>query len=599
MSLGLAAALVSSIASTRSHGSEADRSAALQEVSARTIDLLASVENERGLGHLLLSRPGEQRRRGYIEATESTDRVLVQHAGTVERLRSRLDPAAGDDEIALALSQLPAIRERFIDGSAVQSDLLYSSVIRPVREWLADQAFSTTSIEEVRLRRANNALLAAFDAAGRRRVLVMSALDGDELTQELLIELSIVQHEFLSNVAQAATLVQSVPVADGVEMGQAVGGLVDAELSRVVRRSVEAVLSEAPAQALPTVATWFDDSSHQMDNLVRLIEAVNDEIGKRVADDAASVARQGRQLGALFTALFLLSLVAGGSAIVTSRQRLAALQEYEELEAGVRNWFLPETLPDVDGLDFVARYQPAASHAESGGDWYDAVLMEDGGVLLVIGDVAGHSPTTVSHMVEVRNILRGVASATNEEPAKILELVDRTSRAGRFATVFLARLSSDLRSITFSRGGHMPAILRRADGSAVLLEGESDLPIGVDPAAPRRQETTPLGAGDVLVLFTDGLVDRPNGYLPDEIEALRSAVEGHDEDAPLDALADRLMTSRDPSSSDDCSLFVARCGVHAGGDTAADARRDAASGGGTPTSRAAPSATGGSASARG
>lgn len=560
VSAGLAVAFVLSVRSAREDQRDADQARHLQEVSERTIDLLAAVERERGQGHLLLSRSNENTQSAYEEAAESTDMVIVQVLGTLDRLGPELELEADQDRIVASIDQLPSVREQFRVGEVADGDVLYSSVVRPIREWLADQAYGTTSIELVRLRRTNNALLAALDAAGRRRVVVMGALANGELPEELVIELSIVDREFHSNVEQASNLV-SVPTPDGVNLAESIAGLDGAASSEIVDAGIRAVLGTSDNSTEmegPGLQAWFQDSSRQIDDVIRLIEAVHEKIGRLVVEDAEAAGREEVQSGFLFAALFLLSLLVGGSAVISARERVAALEEYEELEAGVRSWFLPESLPEVDGLEFEARYLPAASHADSGGDWYDAMVMPDGAILVAIGDVSGHSPTSVSHMVEVRNVLRGVAMVTDGQPATILEHVDSTVGGDQFTTVLLARLSEDLATVTFTRAGHMPAVLRRANGATELLEGEADLPVGVDDSVSRHQRSRSLEDGDLLILFTDGLVDRRRAYLPDELERLCALVASSASDGSLVELADQLQDFRDPSSSDDCSVLMLR-----------------------------------------
>jgi PAS domain S-box-containing protein len=81
---------------------------------------------------------------------------------------------------------------------------------------------------------------------------------------------------------------------------------------------------------------------------------------------------------------------------------------------------LPDTLPEIPGLDIAVRYLPATEGADVGGDWYDAFPLNGGLVGLVIGDVAGHNITSASIMGQVRSLLRGYA-VDDPEPARVLE----------------------------------------------------------------------------------------------------------------------------------------------------------------------------------
>lgn len=101
-------------------------------------------------------------------------------------------------------------------------------------------------------------------------------------------------------------------------------------------------------------------------------------------------------------------------------------------------------LPDVSGIELAAHYQPAQHAAEVGGDWYDAFLLDDGDLAMVIGDVTGHDIQAASRMSELRNMLRALAVDRPEEsPGRILRRLD-TAQArltlADSATAILARL---------------------------------------------------------------------------------------------------------------------------------------------------------------
>jgi len=573
VSIGLGAALVTSTRTEGERQASAERSAALSEISGTTIGLVAALQAERTLANVRVTTrdPTDQAR--YEDVFDVTDRRVDDRVAVAERHQEVLGDAAppGDAATLAALASLDSVRATILRDEAEDSDQLYADVIGPVRDGLVDQVFLSPSPEQARLRRGMTDLLTAMEAAGRRANLVATMItESRALTQDDLVQLLILERDFVARVETAAAVTASVPPTEsGVDLGQATSDLLTSQSTTEVREVLDQVAAELGSI---TTAAWLETSKNQIDDIVRLVSALNDEVTRRVESDAASARQRRIERAWLFGALFAMSLIAGASAIVASRDRTRALKEHRALLVGVRRWFQRESLPDVPGIEYEVRYDPAAEHTDAGGDWYDVILRPDGGILIAIGDVAGHGPDTVSHVAELRNILRGVAQATSLETARILETVDATAKSGRFATIFLAHVSSDHSRLTYSRGGHLPAILRRADGTTELLMGTPDLPMGVDPSVQRHQEVTALRPGDALVLFTDGLIEHRDAHLPNEIERMRHIV-ADAEGGPSD-LADQMEAHRTPWSRDDSSLLVVRRnGGSAMGDSGSPVRR--------------------------
>ena len=219
-------------------------------------------------------------------------------------------------------------------------------------------------------------------------------------------------------------------------------------------------------------------------------------------------------------------------------------------------------------LQLAVRYQPAAQEAQVGGDWYDAFRTPDGSTTLVIGDVAGHDRDAAAAMAQVRNVLRGVAQTLAEPPAAVLRGLDRALRdleVQALATAVLCQvqpLAADEKggpgaSLRWSNAGHLPPVLVHSDGSTVLLTGEPDLVLGLDPDFPRRDHQITLEPGSTLVLYTDGLVERRDESIDDSVETLRRIVEELGTLRPeqmCDALLDRLAAD----AEDDVALLVLR-----------------------------------------
>jgi serine phosphatase RsbU (regulator of sigma subunit) len=204
-----------------------------------------------------------------------------------------------------------------------------------------------------------------------------------------------------------------------------------------------------------------------------------------------------------------------------------------------------------DGLAVAVRYRPAVQEAQVGGDWYDSFLTSTGVLSLVVGDITGHDQQAAAVMGQVRNLLRGVAYTIGQPPAAVLSELDRALRdleVGTYATVLLANVeqtpeqaAAGLRTLRWSNAGHPPPVLLRADGTAALLDTPPDRLLGVDSDARRNDHDVVLEPGDLLLLYSDGLIERRGMDLDDGMLWLTSTVAGLaglDHEQLCDALLD-------------------------------------------------------------
>jgi serine phosphatase RsbU (regulator of sigma subunit) len=225
--------------------------------------------------------------------------------------------------------------------------------------------------------------------------------------------------------------------------------------------------------------------------------------------------------------------------------------------------------PEPDHAQIVVRYVPAAQAAQVGGDWYDAFLQPGGATVLVIGDVIGHDTQAAAVMGQIRTIVRTVGASDGHGPAEVLRRVDavmETLQVGTAATVAVARLEQTTgerdRGVTrlrWSNAGHPPPMVVHPDGSVLPLVGlRADLLVGVRPDASRRENEVVLDDGSVVLLYTDGLVERRDQDLDAGLQRLQQALEelaGSDLDTLCDQLLDRMLPD-DPD--DDVALVAVR-----------------------------------------
>src|SRR5919202_892371 len=190
----------------------------------------------------------------------------------------------------------------------------------------------------------------------------------------------------------------------------------------------------------------------------------------------------------------------------------------EELQRSL----LPERLPAVPFLDLTGSYVPAEHAVRVGGDWYDALALVDGGVLLVIGDVAGQGLPAASVMGELRSAARAYA-LEGHSPAQLLRRMDslmRTTERTFMATCLCVHLDPALGTLTYASAGHPPAVLRHADGTVEQLTGALAGPLGFLSARRGPEAIARLEPGAVLAMYTDGLVERRGRSIDDGIDRL-------------------------------------------------------------------------------
>ncbi len=224
-------------------------------------------------------------------------------------------------------------------------------------------------------------------------------------------------------------------------------------------------------------------------------------------------------------------------------------------------------LPERDDLQLAARYVPATTGAQIGGDWYDAFVLRDGCTCLVIGDVTGHDLQAAVRMAQIRNVLRGGAHAVVQPPAAILSAFDWAAQdlaIGGMCTAVLARIEQppeaaerDVRVLRWSNAGHLPPLLLHPDGRAELLTRPHDLLLGLQRRTVRRDHTQEITPGATVLLYTDGLVEHRGERLAAGLERLRTSAErlAH---LGLEDLCDALVDDLAPAGDDDVALLAVR-----------------------------------------
>ncbi|WP_411070611.1 SpoIIE family protein phosphatase [Streptomyces sp. cmx-4-25] len=237
---------------------------------------------------------------------------------------------------------------------------------------------------------------------------------------------------------------------------------------------------------------------------------------------------------------------------------LEALRSYTEehdLALTLQRSFLPETLPDSYLADLAVRYLPASDHAEIGGDFYEALSTREG-LLLAVGDVAGHSLDAAMLMGQIRHALRAYA-IEGHPPHDILGRLDHlltAVRARLTLTLCIVFVDEATGLLHIANAGHLPPLLRTPDGNVRSLNEHGPLlGIGLPHPVSTVVEAPP---GSILVMTTDGLIERRHEHLGLSLERLESALGGLPAD--VEEICDGLLEAFPPNGEDDIALMAVR-----------------------------------------
>lgn len=235
-------------------------------------------------------------------------------------------------------------------------------------------------------------------------------------------------------------------------------------------------------------------------------------------------------------------------------QRALLFQDRMDALVTLQSALMPR-LPRPENMTLAARYLPAATLDQIGGDWFDAVVMPNGRTALMIGDVIGHDISAAAKMGQVRSMLRAFALAVPESPSASVQRLDHAladlemetmaslvyaqivdhepvSETTGSSTVPSAGSNGDASSgghtLHWTSAGHPPPLLVADDGTLTWLEADSpDALVGVAPELVRSDLTTRIPPGGTVLLYTDGLVERRDEPLEVGLDRLGRSARAH------------------------------------------------------------------------
>lgn len=261
-------------------------------------------------------------------------------------------------------------------------------------------------------------------------------------------------------------------------------------------------------------------------------------------------------------------------------ERQRSLDAEHRLAAQLQHIILPiPRMPiELPGMRVALRYLPAGSLNRVGGDWYHAAALADGRILLAVGDVAGHGLPAATTMALLRHALRALTVITSE-PAGLMSGLNRLlcdqadDLSASTATAVIARYDPSDRTLVWAQAGH-PAPLLTRDGVTGPLARPPGALLGVVEGTVYDSASTVLAGSDMLLLYTDGLIENRVQTIQEGQQVVISTVDSavaSSPDQPLTALIGRLRRAN--RHDDTCILAAAPADVAVAGAAAGGGRR--------------------------
>ncbi|MEU5366824.1 SpoIIE family protein phosphatase [Streptomyces sp. NPDC005925] len=199
---------------------------------------------------------------------------------------------------------------------------------------------------------------------------------------------------------------------------------------------------------------------------------------------------------------------------------------------------LPKRSTQLAGLHVEVAYLPAQAGVNVGGDWFSAIELPGNEALFVVGDVAGHGIDAVATMAQLRFTAKGMVitgSSLTGALARLNRLLLHSRDSHGTATMVLARYDPEGRRLVWAQAGHLPPLLLR-DGEARFLERPRGVLLGASATPVFDEAECLLRPGDRVLMFTDGLVERPEEPIDKGLERLAHVVARHGDatDSPLE-----------------------------------------------------------------
>ncbi|MEM1332726.1 MAG: SpoIIE family protein phosphatase [Actinomycetota bacterium] len=221
---------------------------------------------------------------------------------------------------------------------------------------------------------------------------------------------------------------------------------------------------------------------------------------------------------------------------------------------------LPDHLDAHPHLDVAAIYRAAAQHVDIGGDWYDTFAWSDGRYCIVVGDVVGHGVEAAAAMGRIRAGTELLLDEAVDDPVAVLDAIERATLGFTitdYLTVAALIIDPATRELAYATAGHPPPLLVRHDGSSARLESARSGPLCGHLSGDRSWASTDVDDGDLVLVYTDGLIERRDGGLDQRLDDLEVSVRSHRTDEVHD-LVRTVADHADLRGDDDTVVMAVR-----------------------------------------
>ena len=354
---------------------------------------------------------------------------------------------------------------------------------------------------------------------------------------------------------QGADLVVSATIGEGFRLSSSV-------VSRVVEKRDSILIADTALDEM------FRESRTIVEQRVRSFIAVPLQTESKVIGliyvDSPDVIRR-------FSAddLNLLTVMGNIAAVRIEHSRLLDVERAEQLmakelsqAAEIQNGLFPQSAPELEGLELAGKSVPCRS---VGGDYFDFLPLEDGRVLILVGDVAGKGMPASLLMTSLQARVHSLA-IHYQDMAQLNTVLNKgvTEKCprGKFITFFVALLDPVAGTISYSNAGHNPPMLQKRSGQMITLKQGGPV-LGILKSFQYSGETVPWERGDVLLLYSDGVSEAMNiaedEYGEERLARLLAASSNEPVGQILENIYDSLLTFMgEATAGDDITVVVAK-----------------------------------------
>jgi serine phosphatase RsbU (regulator of sigma subunit) len=251
--------------------------------------------------------------------------------------------------------------------------------------------------------------------------------------------------------------------------------------------------------------------------------------------------------------LALLREIADRAGLLLTRAQLR--EEERNVSVRLQRALLPDTLATHPDLVISAHYEAAGSLLEVGGDWYDTYSWPEGHIGVMVGDVMGHDLQAAAAMGRLRAGVGALVSQLPPSPAAVLTALDRCATGAdgtSFVTAAAVVIDAAHGRLTYASAGHPPMLLLPPDGEPRWLRDALSPPAGTERDPERPERTVDLEPGTVLLMYSDGLIERRTQDLDSGMSLLRRLATDlvHPDEDQLAARIAAAMSAERPTEDD-------------------------------------------------